>query len=199
MEGHVESILVGSLLGDGWLTRLNLSTEKSTYCVKYNDKSFGYLNWIHEQVMELEPYEIKEKPEYTQHHFYTKARKDIGELRKVFYPDEGEKRVPPQIKEMLYDPIALAIWYQDDGTLDRRQKYHWNIRIATYCFPYEDCVLLKETLEKNFGIYVSVCKCTMRNKVYYQLYVLSKSMNRFIEVVRPYIHKNYAYKIFSLN
>ena len=105
--------------------------------------------------------------------------------------------MPATIGELLTDPISVAVWYQDDGTLDRRARYHWNVRLATYCFPYEDCVLLKEILKKNFGLEVSICRCAMRNKVYYQLYVPTKSMERFMEVVRPFIHENYAYKILA--
>ncbi len=152
---------------------------------------------MREQILELKPTPLKVKPKYSQHYFYTQFRKDIGELRKIFYPKEGMKRVPKNITELLTEPISLAIWYQDDGTLDRRSKYHWNVRIATYCFPYEDCVLLTETVRRNFGIEMSVCKCQMRSKMYYQLYVPSKSMERFIQTVTPFIHPNFAYKILS--
>lgn len=197
MEKIVQNIVVGSLLGDGWLRKLCRGTGTSIYAVKYNDKTIGYLEWLRDQVIELGPSLLKEKPGYSQHYFYTRARTDIGNLRKIFYPSEGKKVVPENIDELLTDPIGLAIWYQDDGTLDRRSKYHWNIRIATYCFSYEDCTRLKETVQRNFGIEVSVCKCQMRQKMYYQLYVPSKSMERFIETVRPYIHQDFAYKILA--
>jgi len=198
MESRTRNIVVGSLLGDGWLVQI-LPSGKSSFHVKYNDKAKGYLKWLRSQMPELNPAELKSKKEYSQHYFYTRYSKELGELRKIFYPNEGKKRVPKNISELLDDPIGLAIWYQDDGTLDCRSKYHWNVRIATYCFPYEDCVILAEAVKENFDIEMSVCRCTMRGKVYYQLYVLSKSMERFIETVRPYIHSDYAYKINSLN
>lgn len=197
MERKVQHIVVGSLLGDGWLEPIRSRTGTSIYHVKYDDKSFGYLTWLRQQVLELNPSSLKQKPNYTQHYFYTQARKDIGDLRRIFYPKEGIKRVPENIEELLVDPVALAVWYQDDGTLDRRLKYHWNARIATYCFPYDDCVRLQKTLKNNFNVNVSVCRCQMRGTVYYQLYILSTSMNRFIELIRPYIHKEFAYKILA--
>ena len=199
MKTETRNIVVASLLGDGWLDRLKPRTQTSIYHLKYNDKSFGYLSWIREQVEELEPSILKAKPGFSQHYFYTRSRQDIGDLRKLFYPNEGIKRVPENISALLTDPISLAVWYQDDGTLDRRPKYHWNVRIATYCFPYDDCVLLRDALKQNFGITVSVCKCQMRGKLYFQLYVHAKSMERFIEIVKPYIHENLKYKIFGLN
>ena len=195
MELRVKNIVVGSLLGDGWLQPIYPSTGKSSYRVKYNDKSIDYLKWIREQVLELEPSPLKEIAKYSQHYFFTRSRRDIGELRELFYPNEGKKIVPENIQDLLSDPLTLAIWYQDDGTLDKRNKYHWNAMLATYCFTYEDCGRLANTVRQNFGIEMSVCKCQMRGKMYYRLYVLSKSMHRFIETVRPFIHPNYAYKI----
>ena len=198
MELRTRNIIVGSLLGDGWFNGLS-STGKTNFRVKYNDKSFGFLKWIREQLLELKPSELKTIPKYSQHYFFTKSSKELGDFRKLFYPNEGMKRVPQNIAQLLTDPISLAIWYQDDGTLDRRSKYHWNARLATYCFPYEDCVLLSKAVRQNLGIETSVCRCQMRKKMYYQLYVPSKSMNLFIETVKPYIHPDYAYKIFRLN
>ena len=195
METNVQNVIVGSLLGDGWLDSLSPNTKTTRFRVKYSDRSFGYLNWLREQVRELEPCEPKPIKRYPQHTFYTRANSELGKLRMKFYPNEGEKRVPKDIADLLKDPISLAIWYQDDGTLDKRKGYHWNSRIATYCFTYEDCTLLKEAVLKNFGIEVSVCRNKMRNKVYFELYVLSKSMERFIETVKPFIHNDFKYKI----
>ena len=199
MENKARNIVVGSLLGDGWLIKLRPNTKTSTLYVKYNDKSLGYLKWLRTQLKELNPSELKSIPRYNQHYFYTSSRTDIGDLRQQFYPNEEEKRVPENIGQLLTDPISLAIWYQDDGTLDRRSKYHWNAMIATYCFPMNDCVLLKNAIMTNFGIEVSVCKCQMRSKMYYRLYVPSRSMERFMKIINPYIHADYAYKTFLLD
>lgn len=194
MKKRVKNILVGSLLGDGWLHGLS-PTQKSSFHLKCNNKSIGYLDWVRNELDELNPSDLKSIEKYSQHHFYTQSSTDIGEFRKLFYPHEGKKIVPPNIKELLTDPLSLAIWYQDDGTLDFRSKYHRNSLFATHCFSFEDCTLLKETLQENFGIKVSVCKCQMRGKMYYRLYVYSESMNCFVKTIRPHIHKNYTYKI----
>lgn len=194
MKKEVQNIVVGSLLGDGWLNAIS-PTQKSVFCVKCHDKSIEYLDWLREQIAELKPSQLKSVSRYSQHYFYTRSQRDLGDFRKLFYPNEGKKRVPPNIKKLLNDPVSLAVWYQDDGTLDFRSKYHRNALFATHCFSFKDCTLLKETLYENFGIKVSVCKCQMRGKMYYRLYVLSESMDCFVETVRPHIHENYAYKI----
>jgi hypothetical protein len=195
MKKHTQNILVGSLLGDGWLYPLAHRKQTSSYHTKCNDKSLGYLKWVRKQLEELNPSNLKSIKKYSQHYFYVSPRTDIGKLRKLFYPNEGKKVVPPNIKELLTEPISLAVWYQDDGTLDNRSKYHRNALIATHCFSFDDCTLLKDTLWENFGIKASVCKCQMRGKMYFRLYIFSESMDHFVEIIRPYIHKNYAYKI----
>jgi len=190
----VQKIIIGSLLGDGWLNPMT-PTQKSSYRVKYSDRSIGYLTWIHDQVAELKPSELKSIPKYSQHLFYTESRTDLGEFRKLFYPNEGEKRVPQNIKSLLKDPLSLAVWFMDDGTLDFRDKYHRNALFATHCFSFNDCNLLSDMLRENFGLKVSVCKCQMRGKMYYRLYVYSESMKLFEDIIKPFMHKDYAYKI----
>lgn len=190
MKKQTKQVLAGSLLGDGWLE--SQSTDTAMYRVKYSN-SPDYIQWIREVVQELNPCQIKSIEKYNQHYFYTQARTDIGNFYQKFYPD-GIKIVPKDIGDLL-TPLSLAIWYQDDGTLDKRAKYHRNAMFATYCFSYEECELLAEALWNKFQIKASVCKSHMRGKMYYRLYIWSKSMDRFIEIIKPYIHPSFEYKI----
>ena len=118
--------------------------------------------------------------------FYTKHSVLIGEYRKLFYP-QGRKIVPDNINELLTDPLSLAVWYMDDGTLDFRETYHCNVMLATYNFTFDECKLLVGMLKENFGIHSSVTKCTMRGKVYPRLYVWAKDTLRFLDIVDPYM------------
>ena len=65
-----------------------------------------------------------------------------------------KKIVPKNIELILIDPIALAIWYLDDGT-----KRNYNAcRFATQSFSLEENLLLQSTLETNFKLIVKVDK-----------------------------------------
>jgi len=33
---------------------------------------------------------------------------------RLFYP-QGKKRIPDLLAELLAEPLALAVWYMDDG------------------------------------------------------------------------------------
>ena len=189
-------IVIGSILGDGHLTRPYKAGGNSGLYIKYDDKALDYLKWLHSTLSSIEPLSIKAKVVggYHQHYFQTRASKKIGDLRRIFYP-KGKKIIPLDIKNLLLSPRSLAVWYMDDGTLDNRAKYHRNAMFATYGFSFKDCYLLSGQLKEIFDVDVSVTKCTMRNKVYPRLYVKSCSMDRFISLISPYIHPVFKYKI----
>ena len=194
MNELIKQVIVGSVLGDGSLTPSSKRKGEAQLHLGYDDRSLGYLEWMRLMLQDVGVHPIQVKAGYSQHHFYTQPSVMIGELRRLFYPN-GIKRIPAQIKNLLTHPIALAIWYQDDGTLDARHGSHWNARIATYCFPKEDCERLVDVLKRNFNLDVGVARCTMRNKIYWQLYFRTSTMKDFIEIIRPYIHQDFQYKI----
>ncbi len=194
MDSRTQSILIGLILGDGYLTKPFGKSTRSALDIKYDVKSLEYLTWLHEELYELNPSPVRKKKGFHQYRFYTKRREDIGELRNLFYP-QGHKKIPEDIQKYLTDPLTIAIWYQDDGRLDFRKKYHCNVVLATYCFPYHECILLANAFRANFDLDVRVCRYTMRGKLYFCLYVTSKSMDRFMQIVEPYVQKCFHYKL----
>ena len=71
--------------------------------------------------------------------------------RKIFFI---QKIIPKNIEQLLIDPIALAIWYLDDGT---KRNYN-GCRFATQSFSLEDNEMLQSTLKTNFDLSVKVEK-----------------------------------------
>lgn len=192
MNKTQSAIIIGSVLGDGYITKLRRTKGSASMEFKYSDKYLGYLNWLYSMLKTIGVGKISSH-QNNQHRFITKSSVEIGVYRKIFYP-EGKKIVPLNIKELLTDPLSLAIWYMDDGTLDFRELNHCNIMIATYSFTFEECKLLVGVLAENFGIKASVTKCTMRGKVYPRLYIWSKDTTEFLNLVDPFIHPCMSYK-----
>lgn len=198
MNETIKRVVIGLILGDGYLTPSFGHSQRSVLDIKGDNKCLSYLQWLHRVLQPLGVSELKPKKGYHQHRFYTKVNGELGMFRKLFYP-QGVKIIPENIKALLNHPLTLAVWYQDDGTLDCRDKYHYNALFATHCFSFRECVLLAKTLEANFGLDVRVCKCRMRGKLRFRLYIVSRSMDRFINLVKPYINPCFAYKIRKLN
>lgn len=198
MNERIRAIIIGLTLGDAYLTPLVGASQKSRVDMKGDNKNISYLRWLHKELEPLGVSELKPKKNYHQHRFYTKSNTEVGKLRKLFYPD-GHKIVPKGIKIILKNPITLAVWYQDDGTLDCRNKYHYNAMFATYCFSFNDCKLLADALRKNFNLDARVCKCRMRGKIRPRIYITSSSMEHFIKLIKRYINPCFSYKIRKFN
>ena len=69
----------------------------------------------------------------------------------------------------------------------RRRAY----RFSTHSFPLKDQEILVQALKDNFDIY---SKALFLDATY-RLYIRSKSAQLFINLVHPYIHPCFAYKI----
>ena len=78
----------------------------------------------------------------------------------------------------------------DDGTaLFRKAKRYYVFN--TQSFIFEDQKRLVQALKDNFDIDATIQK----NYSYYILYIRSKYAQLFLDLVRPYIHPCFAYKI----
>lgn len=131
--------------------------------------------------------------------FLTYRHPDFQFYDDLFYPvDENKcrkKRVPTNLHEVLTSR-ALAYWFMDDGTYTFNrsqngkapQRYY---RFSTHCFPLEDQKILIQALQDNFEIAATIQK----DRSYYKLYIRSKSTKRFDNLIRPYIHPCFDYKL----
>lgn len=128
------SILIGGLLGDLHIQRTPSNTGKCRlrFCHGANQREF--VNWKHQAFQD--PFCKKTKPPFIEERkkekwknnylFYTSYRDEFIEPHSLWYPvvespdpDVGErlvKKIPLNISEILTDPLALAVWYLDDGT-----------------------------------------------------------------------------------
>lgn len=115
LEGTLRSLLVGSMLGDGRLVR---RVHATYYTERHCGEQLGYLEWKSRLWGSwARPIrEIPDKRGYQQFGFITWARPELNEWQELFYPnhDQGWKRLLPKVVDLV-DPLALAIWYLDDG------------------------------------------------------------------------------------
>lgn len=197
MKKRIKNIVLGLILGDGHLTPFVGRSKRSRLDIKGDDSHLSYIRWLHQELSLLGVSDVKPKKNYHQHRFYTKTTLELGKYRKLFYP-AGRKIVPADIKSLLKSPLTLAVWYQDDGTLDYRSKDHYNSLFATHCFSFDECKLLADALITNFDIDARVYKCRMRGKLRFRIYIASRSMNRFMNFIKPHINPCFAYKIRKL-
>lgn len=118
IEGRLRSILIGSMLGDG---RISKSTHVARYMENHADGQREYLEWkVNEWgswvQLGLRPvvWAIQDE-EYDGWRFETVSHATMLPWHELFYPVPGPKRLQPQVVDLV-DTLALAIWFMDDGS-----------------------------------------------------------------------------------
>ena len=191
-----KSIIIGMILGDGYIYK-----DKYGGCrleIKHADNQKDYVFWLYEKFRNICPGEPKQRKDNYQWKFNTESNEDIMKFRKIFYPKD-KKIVPKNILEILINPLSLAIWYMDDGSLDFRPKSHYAFSLKTNAFTLEECKALSDVLFKNFGIISSVQYPICRGKRYPQIYIGKQGRENFLKLIKSKIIPCFHYKLPNYN
>ena len=149
-EAH--SVIVGSLLGDGYLT------PNGSLQIEHRLDHASYVCWEYEMLncvagkppKVVERHDSRTARTYRSMRFYT--RSVLKSFRDRFYPDR-RKVVPSSIGDLL-DPMALAVWFMDDG--GRGARTPRGLVINTSSFSLEEQSLLQSVMKAKFEIEASV-------------------------------------------
>jgi ubiquinol-cytochrome c reductase cytochrome b subunit len=187
------SILIGSLLGDGYAERHGHGTR---FCFQQEHLNYRYLLWFHNYLSEL-GYSTTTIPIITTRlgsggklryisRFKTYTFASFNWIHTAFYKN-GIKVIPIEISDYL-SPLALAVWIMDDGG-----KISSGLKIATNSFSKSEVEYLATLLRNNYGLKVSVISAGYINQ--YNLYFSKSSMKILAQIVKPYLHTSMFYKL----
>jgi hypothetical protein len=188
----VISVLVGSLLGDGFGEREESGGVRFRFRQSVVRKD--YIFWLHNffntrgYCSNLLPVIYTQKTgdkvlEY--YRFGTYRFTSLLWLYKTFYNNNKKKVIPANIANLL-TPLALAIWIMDDGTWKNP-----GVRIATNSFTKEEVELLSSALYTKYNL----CCSLQKNNGNYQLYIKQESITLLKELVLPYMVPSMHYKL----
>ena len=125
---------------------------------------------------------------------------ELGELREVVYWGDGKKHLTDDYLKSL-SPLALAIWFMDDGSFTVHSK-GLQARTAGLSGRVEFCVeamseasrvRLSEHLRDTYGVESRLSLRGARQKAY--LTMTTEGSRVFQELVAPYVHPSMAYKL----
>ncbi len=175
------SILVGTLLGDG---HLETQDKGKTYRLKIEHQvaQRDYLEWIHDQFKEWIPGGIRSRVKKNGYGYVLFDTYSHGAFRfyaQQFYP-HGKKEIPKLINKLL-DPMALAIWFMDDGSW--KSNRHNTFIIHTLGYSKKDLESVQKALKKKFELETSL---HAQKGKYWRLYIKSESAERFRDLIEPY-------------
>lgn len=91
------------------------------------------------------------------------------------------------------DPLGLAIWLMDDGSIkskNRRTNEIQGLTISSCAFSYQDHLVFQEMFKKNFDLDVSIGK----DRKYYCLEFNKENSHKLLDIVNPYLHNNFTGK-----
>ena len=128
----------------------------------------------------------------TQYHFRSRVHPLFTALHSLWYKWDSNKNkfikiVPLNIEEYL-TPLALAIWFMDDGS-----KLEPGVRIATNNFTLNEVQFLCDILYKKYNLIATV-HSGGKDKGFV-LYINKKSVPLFISLVKIYMHPSLYYKL----
>lgn len=153
---ELRSMLIGTLLGDSWIT--------NTGCYGCEQVSLELIN-IKRNILEQlsgKQYELYERTRTNQviegrlvngrRTFTIQARHPhFKKYRKVLYKN-GTKRITKSILKRL-SPEAIALWFMDDGYMDYKKSNHTKyMRICTDSYTPEQCNTICDFFQEVYGI-----------------------------------------------
>lgn len=189
----VLSVLVGSLLGDGYAERLKNGGVRFRFrqTVKHKEYLFYLYDFFNKRGycsnnLPVLFKQVDGDKTFESYRFDTYAYSSWMWLYKLFYTNNKVKVIPKNIAELL-TPQALAIWIMDKGIWKNS-----GVRIATpRSLRPRGVELLKLTLESKFNL-----KCSLhKNNDRYQLYIKKESIPLLRELVLPYFVPSMLYKL----
>ena len=186
------SLLVGMLLGDG---HLETQDHGRTYRLKVEHSTIQkeYVEWLYEQFksfVRTPPQEKKKLLHGKSHTSYSFSTYSLGAFR--FYAQQfyaGRKKVMPKLIEKLINPLALAIWFMDDGSC--KSERHSTYIIHALGYNKNNLELVKKVFQEKFGIAIGIHKQYDR----WRIYVYSDSAMKFRKLIEPYVIPSLKYKL----
>lgn len=188
----VIEVLIGALLGDAHLEKRGIGIRAK---FEQTSRNVEYLIWFHkffasqgycsERIPKLFKQIKKNNFVYHGFKFSTFSFSSLRWLYDQFYINQV-KHLPIQLLNEFLTPMALAIWFIDDGSLLGK-----GYKIATSCFEKEELDQLCKLLYDKYNLECSLHK----DRKYYSLYIKSTSAENFAQLIKPYIIDSMKYKL----
>jgi len=157
-----EQVILGSLLGDGGLERPPQVNSQWGLSIKHGLPQTEYCLWkagLLGDLVRTVDYPVQRvRVRTVRHPCFT-------DLASRWYP--VRRKVVPAADLDLMGPLALGVWYLDDGTLTqprRRKTGYYDremVRFATHAFVPAEQDLLHALLRQRFGVVTT--RATWRN------------------------------------
>jgi recombination protein RecA len=191
-------VVLGSLMGDGSLSPNLRGRSGTRFRLGHGAKQTEYLDWKVSLLGNIPCTRTSNAKGAVFADFMPLP--ELAELRETVYFGDGKKHLTWEYLKKL-TPLALAIWYMDDGSFALRSKGVQE-RTAGGTGRVEFCVeamspgsrdRLAQYLRDTHGLEVKLVVKGKGAKSYLQF--TTAASEKFQKIVAPYIHPSMAYKL----
>ncbi len=178
------SIITGTILGDGYL-RIVSGKKNALLEINHSVSQKQYVDWKYamlQVICKSGPKARKSNGTRIAYRFTTKQHPELTKLFHAFY-GEGKKSIP---KNLILDPIMLAVWFMDDGSRCRASDVYLN----TQQFAQKDQKVLQAMLAK-----LQIENSLNKDKKYSRIRIKKSSIPKLYEIISPYIIPSMTYKL----
>jgi recombination protein RecA len=194
-------VVLGSLMGDGSLSRpVRKDSESARFRMGHGAKQSAYLDWKVSLLGNI-PHSRTSNDKGAVFADFTPLP-ELHELRSAVYLGDGKKFLSEEYLKAL-TPLALAIWYMDDGSFAVRSKGlqqrtaggSGRIEICVEAMGEGTRVRLRDYLRDTHGLDVRLRQAGSAGKAV--LVFSTPASTKFQELVAPYMAPSMEYKLLS--
>jgi recombination protein RecA len=191
-------VVLGSLLGDGNLAPNRRDRDGVRFRLGHGAKQREYLDWKVSLLGNI-PHSRRESEKGAIFADFTPLP-ELGELQRTVYMGDGKRTITEEYLKAL-TPLALAIWFMDDGCFTLRSKGRQartaggsgRVQFGVEALSEGSRNRLVEYLRDTHGYDVSWRLSGANRKAV--LTFSTPSSRRFLTLIAPYVHPSMDYKL----
>lgn len=188
---ELKQFILGSILGDGYLSKIPNSNQQSCLSFAHSIKQEEYFDMKYNLLVKYNLankfqinniYDKREKwGEYCEKRTKSKRNKIFTKYRNLFY--KNNIKILDFLTLQDLDAFGLAIWFMDDGHTSNK-----TYRLATHAFSDKEREFLVNLLNTNFNI-----NATIHGKQ--TIYIKRNSSETFFNLVKDFVPNSMKYKL----
>jgi len=190
---NIKQFLMGTILGDGSFLQKNIITISHS-----DDKQKHYNDFIEENFSNIF---TKPRTGISGHgsnmkFFSTKAFPEITDLYDELHLNNStSKQVTVDYLNKL-SPLALAVWYMDDGSIINHNGRNRQYRCNLHCqgFGRKNVELIKDWFNSH-GYYCNISNTGNNNDFSYDIRFTVEGAASFLYTIAPYVITSFNYKL----
>lgn len=204
LSEQTRAIILGSLLGDGSL-KIHPGYANARFSFRHSSKQREYFQWkvqLLKRELASDTCVFEQKPDgfgkNNMLRFQSRALPSLTQLYRLTH--KGKRFVVRRKWLNQLNPLSLAIWWCDDGSLIS------NGRKGVFCtdgFAFDDQVLLRKYLKKVWNIDVRIgrigsTRMGTKNEYHRLWFRSTEELKKFLRIILPHTPSCMLYKVLLL-